>query len=211
MHKQVPFTVNSPPRQLSACALTQVPPLAASPSPGIRLKPDGQRQAPFDTVPPAQTIARAGRDVTAGVAAETSGAGGASAMQVPPAVSRWVPAGHLHWLDRLRRPQGSAASSGGAGIGEAAGAGRGVVAGFATHRPFFNSCQGKHCCSEEESSLLWARAAIDPETTRTTAMTTAIAAAAKKRVIENPQSTRKNSNPFDEMPCKIVPWMPAVQ
>jgi hypothetical protein len=54
------------------------------------------------------------------------------------------------------------------------------VTGFATQRPFFISCQGKH--SEDESSFACAQAETEPKKTRKRA----IAAAAKQRVIQNP-------------------------
>lgn len=73
-----------------------------------------------------------------GPAAADNSDGGASATQVPLAVSRWD-----------------------AGAGS-----RGAATGSATHRPLRISCQGKHCRSEDESSFACARAGSELKRTK---------------------------------------------
>src|SRR5438270_13447484 len=46
LHKHVPETVNSPPRQFSASVRTQVPPAATLSPAGLSLKPAGQLHLP---------------------------------------------------------------------------------------------------------------------------------------------------------------------
>jgi hypothetical protein len=126
-------------------------------------------------------MATAGFVVT-GATGGATGVTGASATQVPLPASRWVAAGHLHWVERLRRPQGSV-EGWGAARGAGAGADGGVATGFATHWPLRISCQGKHCKSEDESSFACARAGSDE---LNTIKKKAIAAMAKKRVMTKP-------------------------
>src|SRR5437660_5386143 len=92
VQRQVPATVKSPPRQLSALVLTQAPPLPEAA--GSNLNSAGQVHLPDVTVPPSQaTVSTDSRIVVVNC---RDGLGLTSATQALPATSRCVLAGQTH-------------------------------------------------------------------------------------------------------------------
>jgi hypothetical protein len=105
-----------------------------------------------------------------------------------------MPDGQLHWpaaFLKLPSGHGPATTGGvgraggatGAGVSDAAGAGNGGGAceGLATHRPFLNSCQGKHLSSAPEPDCECAGDEVE------NAKHIKIAVTAEKRVIQKPR------------------------
>src|SRR5438477_8969574 len=94
VQRQVPATVKSPPRQLSALVLTHAPPLPEAA--GSNLNSAGQVHLPDVTVPPSQATVSTDSRIVVVNCRDWDGLGLTSATQALPVASRCVLAGQTH-------------------------------------------------------------------------------------------------------------------
>src|SRR5690348_9493865 len=200
VQRHLPLTVNSPPRQLPASVRTQVPP-GALPDAGIRLKPEGQTQAPAATVPPSQTMVASGAARVKVSATQRPLSACVLAGQLGVATTAGDGAGAATAGGGGGGATGSATLGGGGGAGGAGGVATGADSGAAggggvcclfTQWPFRKSCQGKQPLSVARFRCgAWALAADQSEK----AIQIKNAAVARMRVMhKTPSPSDKRAN-----------------